>query len=246
MNFKAALLVTAFVAAPFAATADEVASGGKMSAEMTPPAAGMEMLRSDSPLRAIHAHVCGLHFYSGDLQRQVIVHHYCTHLSEDLLQCVLYDSDKPGARLIGIEYVISAKVFLSLPEEEKKLWHSHVYEVKSGLLFAPELSTEAERELMKEFVGTYGKTWQTWQVDRGDQVPLGLPQLMMGLTADGQAKPELLAARDRMAKISAADQKKARADLVAPAIQPGSDAWQKGEAVQLQTALVKTAGPAGR
>ena len=246
MKFKVSLFVAALAAAPFAAAADEVAPGGRMSAGMKPPAAGVAMLQGESPLQAIHAHVCGLHFYSGDLQRQVIVHHYCTHLSEDLLQCVLYDSDQAGARLIGIEYVISAKLFLSLPEEEKKLWHSHVYEVKSGLLLAPELSTEAERALMKEFAGTYGKTWQTWQVDRGDQVPLGIPQLMMGFTADGQAKPELLAARDRMAKTSSAEKKKARADLVAPAIQPGADAWQNGEAIQLQPVLAKPASPAGR
>jgi len=36
---------------------------------------------------------------------------------------VIYDSDEPGARLIGIEYVVSEGVFVALPEEEKKYWH---------------------------------------------------------------------------------------------------------------------------
>lgn len=49
-------------------------------------------------------------------------------------QCVIYDSDKPDARLIGIEYVIDESVFVTLDHEEKKLWHSHKFEVESGTL----------------------------------------------------------------------------------------------------------------
>jgi hypothetical protein len=39
---------------------------------------------------------------------------------------VIYDSDKPDARLIGIEYVVNEEVFIKLPEEEKKYWHRRV------------------------------------------------------------------------------------------------------------------------
>jgi len=49
-------------------------------------------------------------------------------------QCVIYDSDKPNARLIGLEYIISSELFEGLPEEEKIYWHSHKYEVQSGTL----------------------------------------------------------------------------------------------------------------
>jgi Protein of unknown function (DUF1264) len=79
------------------------------------------------PIGDIHAHVCGIHFYSGDMNRQIIAEHYCSHFSDEVLQCVIYDSNKPGARLIGVEYIVSAKIFDSLPAEEKKLWHSHNY-----------------------------------------------------------------------------------------------------------------------
>ena len=75
--------------------------------------------------------------------------HYCAHLSDEVLQCILYDSNKPGARLIGIEYIVSAKIFESLPAEEKKLWHSHNYEVKSGVLTAPGMPDADEKGLMK-------------------------------------------------------------------------------------------------
>ena len=37
-------------------------------------------------------------------------HHFCTHISKDFHQCVIYDSDKSDAKLIGIEYIVTEKV----------------------------------------------------------------------------------------------------------------------------------------
>ncbi len=65
---------------------------------------------------------------------QVEAHHFCACPNEDVRQCVIYDSDKPNARLIGLEYIISSKLFAGLPEDEKIYWHSHKYEVQSGTL----------------------------------------------------------------------------------------------------------------
>jgi hypothetical protein len=44
----------------------------------------------------------------------------------------------------------------------------------------------AETEEMKEVVGLYGKTYHFWQVDRGDTLPLGKPELMISFTKDEQ------------------------------------------------------------
>jgi len=192
------------------------------------------------PIGDIHAHVCGIHFYSGDLSRQIIAEHYCSPQPQDVLQCVIYDSNKPGARLIGIEYIVSAKIFETLSPEEKKLWHSHNYEVKSGVLTAPEMSDPAEKDLLKALIGTYGKTWHTWQVDRGDKLPLGIPQLMMAFTADGQAKANIIAERDKLYTASAT-KKAARADIPDVKLDPGADGWQKGSAVQLDLKTLATA-----
>ena len=201
MTINRLIVVAGLLAIGSLATRAQEGNGNKLGGSRTGKTmaleAGAEMLQSEAPLRSIHAHVCGFHFYNGEPQRQVIAHHYCSHRGEEFLQCVIYDSDKPDARLIGIEYIISAKLFQTLPEEEKKLWHSHVYEVKSGSLIAPRLPDLAENELMKKLIGTYGKTWHTWQVDRGDQLPLGIPKLMMGFTADGQANPQMVADRDK-------------------------------------------------
>ena len=91
----------------------------------------------------------------------------------------------------------------------------------------------AEHELMEEIVSTYGKTWHTWHTDQDLTLPLGSPQLMMGFTKDGQLKKMLEQQRDKRFSISTADKRKDRADIPAPSVQPGADAWQTGSAVQL-------------
>jgi hypothetical protein len=35
---------------------------------------------------------------------------------------------------VGIEYVITEKLFENLPMEERRYWHSHKHEVESGML----------------------------------------------------------------------------------------------------------------
>jgi len=200
------------------------------------PACGCVSL---APLRSIHAYLSGFHFYSGEPSRQLAAHHYCARVGPEVMQCVLYDSARQGARLVGIEYIVSARLFRTFPAEERKLWHSHRFEVTSGQLVAPGLGEAAEKALMKELVLTYGKTWQTWQVDRNGQAPMGIPQLLMGFTADGQVDPGLVAARDREAGLSCADKKARRADLPVVPIEPGADAWQRGEVLQLRIGPVR-------
>jgi hypothetical protein len=192
-----------------------------------------------TPLDAVGVYLDGFHFRNGDMHEQIEAHHYCTSLNDDLIQCVIYDGNGPDALLMGVEYVISEKFFKTLPEEEKSLWHSHHYEVKAGQLAAPNLSDSAEHDLMAKLVSTYGKTWHTWRLDQmGNNIPLGIPELMMGFTADGQADPSLLEERDKRFGISTEAKTKARADIPMPTVQPGANAWEKGDVVQLKLAPV--------
>jgi len=63
-----------------------------------------------------------------DPSRSVIAHHYCTHLKgKNMHQCLIFDSDSPGARLIGIEYVVPEETFQALDDDEKRYWHSHKF-----------------------------------------------------------------------------------------------------------------------
>src|SRR4051812_49394368 len=176
---------------------DVKAPGADTSTNTQALATGAAVLQSQPPLRAINAYLDGFHFYSGHLQAQMEAHHYCAILNEDLIQCVIYDGNVKDAKLMGIEYIVSEKLFAGLPAAEKALWHSHVHEVKSGQLIAPNVPDVAEHELMEKLVHTYGKTFHTWHTDVDQQLPLGVPQLMMGFTADGQVDPALVKARDQ-------------------------------------------------
>ena len=195
--------------------------------------AGAEALQDHRPIEAIDAYLDGFHFYSGRPDQQMEAHHYCTNLNEETTQCVIYDGNVADAKLMGIEYIVSERLFEALPDAEKALWHSHVYEVKSGQLIAPGIPEIAERELMEKLVGTYGKTWHTWHTDMGHELPLGPPQLMMGFTGDGQADPALIAARDSRFGVDSAERKNRRGDIAAPPVAAGADAWQHGPPVQI-------------
>lgn len=185
------------------------------------------------PLHQLDLYLDGFHFESGRLENQTRACHYCSRLREDLTQCVIFDRPGSGARLIGVEYIIPEKVFRALPEEEKPLWHSHQFEVKSGLLAAPGLPAWAELELLDEFRTSYGKTWHTWDTSYQSALPLGIPKLMMSFTEEGQLNPGLAAERDRLAGISTERNRQRRAHLGDSAIQNGADAWEKGEVVQI-------------
>lgn len=195
--------------------------------------AGAIALQDKPPVEALNAYLDGFHFYNGRPGVQMEAHHYCSLLNEDVTQCVIYDGNQKDAKIMGVEYIVSAKLFAGLPAEEKALWHSHVHEVKSGQLLAPGIPELAEKELMKKLVGTYGKTWHTWHTDAGKSLPLGVPQLMMGFTADGQADAAMVAARDQRFGIASAARRKSREDIAAPAVDPGADAWQQGKVVQI-------------
>ena len=91
--------------------------------------------------------------------------------------------------------MVTPRLFKTLPPEERKLWHTHEYEVKSGMLIMPSPSgmpnsawEAAETAEMRDIIPLYGKVYHFWQVDRGDPVPMGPPQLMGSFTSEERVK----------------------------------------------------------
>jgi hypothetical protein len=181
-----------------------------------------------APIDKLGVVLDGFHLHDGAPGEQMEAIHYCSEVNPELIQCVLFDGTGEGARMIGIEYVISERMLSQLPEEERALWHSHGYEVKSGMLHAFGLSQEEELALVKRLAGTYGKTWHTWQTDQGQELPTGRPDLMMSFTRDGQARPELLSRRDKALGLSTEELKRQREGLEAPKPLSGVDKGEKG------------------
>lgn len=126
--------------------------------------------------------------------------------------------------------MITPELYATLEQSERCLWHSHVFEVKSGMLVMPQPSglvpsaawEAAETEVMKEIVTLYGKVYHTWQVDKGHKLPLGEPQLMTSYTEAEQVDFEkLVGERDKKFGISWERKKKIREGLESPEIHPG-------------------------
>ncbi|CCA76088.1 hypothetical protein PIIN_10088 [Serendipita indica DSM 11827] len=119
-----------------------------------------------TPVKSICAFLNAYHVYADDTARPPVdSYHYCAHIEPEMRQCIIYDSPRINARLIGIEYLISPRLYQTLPKEEKKLWHSHAYEVKSGMLImakpgvVPNVVWQAaENKEMEMLVDWYGKT----------------------------------------------------------------------------------------
>jgi len=152
------------------------------------------------------------------------------------MQSVTMDSDQKDARMIGIEYIITEKLFKQLPEEEKKLWHSHAYEVKSGTVVAPKLPWKSEHRLMKELTPTYGKSYHFWDTST-HPLPYGIPHLMVAPTRDGIIKSDLLYQRDKKLRVDTEAEMKNREDIKTPNIIAGADSWENGEVITLQARL---------
>lgn len=179
--------------------------------------AGAKILQSNAPLKPFDVYLVGFHPMKDRPEQQMESHHYCHQMNEDFAQCTLFDSNGANARLNGIEYIISAKLFNALPAAERALWHPHNGEILSGLLIAPGIPDAAEKALMRQKMNSYGKTWHVWNTGHegmaGDQMPLGLPLLGWSFSRDGEVLPAMVERRDRRFGMSTADKRLQRAEL---------------------------------
>jgi hypothetical protein len=188
-------------------------------------------IQSFKPLKSLDTHVASVKCYSKDSKRQLPVHEYLGHLNEDVMQAVITDSDKPNAKIIGVEYIITQKVFDRLPEEEQKLWAYKAPEVISGAMVAPSMPMSMEHKLMEDLAPTYGKSFALWQVDKYP-LPLGVPQLLLAPTFETLSK-DLLKSRDRELGVDTQKEIKDRQDIHPPRESPGSN---HGEPITLKVA----------
>lgn len=178
---------------------------------------GAIALQSNAPVKGFDIYLAGFHPMKEHPEQQMESHHYCHQVNEDFAQCVLFDGNTKDANMNGIEYIISEKLFETLPPGERKYWHPHNGEILSGQLVAPGIPSVAEKSLMKEKMNSYGKTWHFWNTSRdgqaGDKLPLGDPMLAWSFNRDGEAMPGLVERRDQSMNISSAQKRKDRADL---------------------------------
>ncbi|EYF00645.1 OBAP family protein [Chondromyces apiculatus] len=205
---------------------------------------GAEALQDLSPVRALDYYLDGFHVMKDDTGHHMEAHHYCRNQNEELTQCVIYDGTVATANLIGIEYIISERLFEQLSEDEKPRWHPHNYEILSGQLTMPGVPEIAEKEALAKKLNSYGKTWHVWDTGHvghpaAHSLPVGLPLLAWSYNRDGEAPPELVAERDKRTGTSTEEKRKNREDLA-------KDARPQRGIDDLRSAFPKASGaPAG-
>lgn len=180
---------------------------------------GAKVLQTKAPLNGFNIYLVGFHPMKAKPDIQLEAHHYCRQVNEDFAQCVLFDGNTAAANMNGVEYIISEKLFASLPEDERKYWHPHNGEILSGQLVAPGIPKAAERSLMKAKMNSYGKTWHVWNTGHegqpADALPMGDPLLAWSFSRDGEVMPGLVGKRDRKIGIDTAATRRQRTQLQA-------------------------------
>ena len=108
----------------------------------------------------------------------LLVHHHCKVYDDMTAICLLFptgmnDQDK----LYGIEYVIPANQYNTLPQEEKKYWHYHLTELPRVNATLPDMTAEEAAKVKPILDETYGKVVYFWQY--GDKFPIGEPKAVI-------------------------------------------------------------------
>lgn len=195
----------------------QTAPGEERTAKTAALEAGAAGLQDRAPIDQIAMYLVGFHPSKESPQLQMESHHYCDQVNEDFAQCVLYDGNTEEARLHGIEYIISEKLYETLPADEKAFWHPHNYELLSGQLQMPGLPDAAADEALKTRMNSYGKTWHVWKTGvyrepGNDELPLGPAHLAWSFNRDGEAKPDMIEARDGRMGLDTAAERRDRAE----------------------------------
>jgi hypothetical protein len=183
---------------------------------------GAQALQDLSPIRSIDHYLDGFHVMKDDPSRHMEAHHYCKGMNEEFTQCVIFDANTENANIVGVEYIISERLFESLADDEKKHWHPHNYEILSGQLILPGVPAVAEKAALAKKLNSYGKTWHIWDTGHfghpaSNKLPVGKPLLAWSYNRDGEAPAGLLAGRDQRMNVDTREKRKDRADLVSKA-----------------------------
>ena len=194
-------------------------AGGGEGAWLATLEQGARLLQESTPLKGFDVYVVGFHCGRNEPENQMEAHHYCRVVNDDLLQCVLFDGNTEDANLVGLEYVVSERLFEDLPPQERAYWHPHNFEVLSGQLVAPGLPDAAEKAFLERLLNSYGKTWHTWMSGRhdgrpGDDLPLGDPKLMWSFNREGECDASLERDRDEAMGLDVPDKRGGRQSFV--------------------------------
>lgn len=101
-----------------------------------------------SPAEGYTVHVLAPHTVDG--KQMGPYHHYCKVLAPDpVIQCLIYESTEPSARLSQVEFIVAKKLTrnrISLKDWNKN-WHDHAIEIASGRVQVLDLPPDKAKEV---------------------------------------------------------------------------------------------------
>ena len=107
--------------------------GTALAQEHTPAPAAPAAEKKPGPADGFNIHVMAPHkFEDGTVHGPY--HHYCKSISPEVLQCLLFESTDPNARLTDVEYFVAKSVSRAhVPLKTwNKYYHDHEVEIATG------------------------------------------------------------------------------------------------------------------
>ncbi len=141
------------------------------------PATGQEAKPEEakmaSPADGHTIHVLAPHVVGGKVMGPY--HHYCKVLAPDpVIECLIYDSTDPNAKLQQIEYIIAKSITRTGAVTLKnwnKNWHDHRQEIATGRVQVLDLPPDKAKEVADLVATTDGIILHLWSHD--EKVPSG-------------------------------------------------------------------------
>ena len=163
-------------------------------------------------------YLVGFHPMEDSPDPQMEAHHFCRQVNQDFAQCTLFDSNSGNANLIGIDYIISEKLFETLSEDEREYRHPHNAEISQWSArgtghprSSREGLDEGQDEQLRQDVACLEHRSDGGQA--GDKLPWGPPLLAGSFDREGEARPGLVEQRDKKMDIDTAEKRRQRSDL---------------------------------
>lgn len=99
-------------------------------------------------------------------------HHYCKGVSDQILQCLLFESTDPKAKLVAIEYFVAKDLTRKLPAIQwHRHFHDHKVEIATGRVQILDMPAEQAAKVAEVAAGTDGVIYHLWQ--HGQEFPDG-------------------------------------------------------------------------
>lgn len=121
--------------------------------------------KKPSPADGHTIHVLAPHKIDGKIMGPY--HHYCKPVSDDVLECLIYESTDPNALLKQVEYFVAKKVSrANVPLATwNQFYHDHAVEIASGRVQVLDVSQAEAKKIADAAAQTDGIIFHLWWPD---------------------------------------------------------------------------------